>query len=166
MCKGIYLKTMNIRLVLYSFICLFILHNIPYGKPNRWLQTKTFPSCRRKDKLIPSCTHLKTISGEATQCEPFQCFQSPADSSHGATPCPSTSTPGKIIVDVKVNVQVYSPGIPISLADCTIYIPGIETHFYSLISSGENSAFAYSAAAIVNHYNVAFSFHHLSITAA
>ena len=48
----------------------------------------------------------------------------------------------------------------------TIYTPGIGTHyFYSLISSGENSAFAHFAAAIANHYNSAFSFHQVPITA-
>ena len=36
---------------------------------------------------------------------------------------------------------------------------------YSLISSGENSAFAHFAAAIANHYNLAFSFHQVPITA-
>ena len=46
-----------------------------------------------------------------------------------------------------------------SSADCTIYTPGIGTHFYSLISSGENFAFAHFAAAMVNHYNLALSFH-------
>ena len=61
---------------------------------------------------------------------------------------------------------VYSPDIPVGSEDCTIYIPGIGTHsFYSLISSGENSAVAHFAAAIVNHYNLAFSFHQVPITA-
>ena len=36
---------------------------------------------------------------------------------------------------------------------------------YSLISSGENSAFARFAAALDNHYNLAFSFHQVPITA-
>ena len=36
---------------------------------------------------------------------------------------------------------------------------------YSLISTGENSAFAHSAAAIANHYNLAFSFPQVPITA-
>ena len=34
-----------------------------------------------------------------------------------------------------------------------------------LIISGENSAFAYFAAAIANHYNLAFSLHQVPITA-
>ena len=71
-----------------------------------------------------------------------------------------------INVNVNVNVHVYSPDIPVGSADCTIYTPGIGTHsFYSLISSGENSAFAHFAAAIANHYNLAFSFHQVPITA-
>ena len=35
----------------------------------------------------------------------------------------------------------------------------------SLISSGEDSTFAHFAAAIANHYNLAFSFHQVPITA-
>ena len=68
-------------------------------------------------------------------------------------------------VDVNVNVHVYSPDIPVGSADCTIYTPGIGTLFYCLTSSGENSAFACFAAAIANHYNSAFSFHQVPITA-
>ena len=51
-------------------------------------------------------------------------------------------------VNVNVNVHVYSPDIPVGSADCTIYTPGIGTHSYSLISSGENSTFVHFAAAI------------------
>ena len=36
---------------------------------------------------------------------------------------------------------------------------------YSLISSGEDSAFAHFAANIANHYKLAFSFHQVPITA-
>ena len=39
------------------------------------------------------------------------------------------------------------------------------TLFYSLISSGENSASAHFAAAVANHYNLAFSFHQVPINA-
>ena len=39
------------------------------------------------------------------------------------------------------------------------------SYLYSLISSGEDSAFAHFAAAIANRYNLAFSFHHVPITA-
>ena len=71
-----------------------------------------------------------------------------------------------INVNVNVNVHVYSPDIPVGSADCTIYTPGIwNTLFYSLISSWENSAFAHFATAIANHYNSAFSFHQVPITA-
>ena len=42
---------------------------------------------------------------------------------------------------------------------------GIGTLFFSLISSGENSAFVHFAAATANHYNVAFSSHGVPITA-
>ena len=70
------------------------------------------------------------------------------------------------LVNVNVNVHVYSPDIPVGSADCTIYTPGIGTHsFYSLLISGKNSAFAHFAAAIANHYNSAFSFHQVPITA-
>ena len=68
-------------------------------------------------------------------------------------------------MNVNVHVHVYSPDIPVGSADCTIYTPGIGTHSYSLISSGENSAFVHFAAAIANHYNLGFSFHQVPITA-
>ena len=48
-----------------------------------------------------------------------------------------------LMLNVNVNVHVYSPDIPVGSADCTIYTPGIGTHSFSLISSGENSAFAH-----------------------
>ena len=55
--------------------------------------------------------------------------------------------------------------LPLSSA-FTIYIPGIGILLlYSLISSGENSAFAHFTAAIANHYNLTFSFHKVPITA-
>ena len=66
---------------------------------------------------------------------------------------------------INVNVHVYSPDIPVGSADCTIYTHGDGTHTYSLISSVENSAFAHFAAAVANHYNLAFSFHQVPITA-
>ena len=69
-------------------------------------------------------------------------------------------------VNVNVNVHVYSPDIPVGSADCTIYTPGIGTHSFTVSSPlGENSAFAHFAAAIANHYNLAFSFHQVPITA-
>ena len=37
--------------------------------------------------------------------------------------------------------------------------------FYSLIFSVENSAFAHFIVAVANHYNTAFSFHQVTITA-
>ena len=58
-----------------------------------------------------------------------------------------------ITVTVNVNVSVYSLKFPLSSADITIYDPGIG-----------NSAFAHFAAAIANHYNLAFSFHQVPIT--
>ena len=67
--------------------------------------------------------------------------------------------------NVNVNVSVYSLKSPLLSANCTNYIPGIGILSYSLISSGENSAFARFAAAIANHYNLAFSSHQLPITA-
>ena len=60
---------------------------------------------------------------------------------------------------------LYSPDIPARSMDCTIYIPGIGTLFYRLISSQGNSVFAHFTAAIANHYNLAFSFHQVPITA-
>ena len=56
-----------------------------------------------------------------------------------------------------VNVSVYSLKSPLSSADFTIYGPGIGTLSYTVSSpSGENSAFEHFAAAIANHYNLAF----------
>ena len=63
--------------------------------------------------------------------------------------------------NVNVNVHVYSPDILLGL-----HLWYWNTLFYSLISSGENSAFANSAADVVNHYNVAFSFYQVPITVA
>ena len=48
------------------------------------------------------------------------------------------------MVNVNVNVHVYSPDIPVGSVDCTIYTPGIGTLSFSLISSGENSAFLHT----------------------
>ena len=53
-------------------------------------------------------------------------------------------------------MSVYSLKSPLSSAVFTIYAPGTGTLSYSLISSGENSAFAHFAAAIANHYNFSF----------
>ena len=52
-----------------------------------------------------------------------------------------------------------------SSADFTIYTPGIGTLSYSLIPFWENSAFVHFSAAIANHYNLAFPFHQVPITA-
>ena len=52
-----------------------------------------------------------------------------------------------------------------SSTNFTIYSPGFGTLSYSLTSSGENSVFAHFAAALVNHYNLAISFHHVPISA-
>ena len=69
-------------------------------------------------------------------------------------------------VNVNVYVHVYSPDIPVRSADCRIYTPGIGTHSFTASSPlGRKSAFAHFAAAIANHYNVAFSFHQVPITA-
>ena len=35
---------------------------------------------------------------------------------------------------MNANVHVYSPDIPIGSADCTIYTPGIETHYVTVSS--------------------------------
>ena len=77
--------------------------------------------------------------------------------------CPSKSH--YCYKNVNVNVSVYSLKSPLSSADFTIYAPRIGTFLYSLISSGENSAFVQFDAAIANHYNLAFSFHQVPITA-
>ena len=55
-----------------------------------------------------------------------------------------------------VNVYIYSPDYPVSSIDCTLYTLILEHTFYSLLSSGENSAIADSAAAVANHYSLAF----------
>ena len=69
-------------------------------------------------------------------------------------------------ITINLDVSVYSLKSPLSSADITIYAPGIGTLSLldSLISSGENSAFAHFAAAIANHYNLAFLFHQVPIT--
>ena len=62
-----------------------------------------------------------------------------------------------------VNVHVCSPDIPVSSEGCTIYTPVVWTHAFAVfISSGENSAFVRSEAAIANHYNSAFFVHQVS----
>ena len=63
-----------------------------------------------------------------------------------------------------LNIRIYGPDIHMTSADCTIYIPGFGTVCYSIISSGKNSALAYFAAPIANHYNLAFSFHQVLST--
>ena len=50
-------------------------------------------------------------------------------------------------------------------SDFTIYTPGIGTLSYSLISSRKNSSFAHFATAIASHYNLAFLFQQVPITA-
>ena len=67
--------------------------------------------------------------------------------------------------NVNVNINVYSPDNPAGSAACAIYTAGIGKLFYSLISSGENSAFAHISASIASHYNSAFSIHQVPITA-
>ena len=64
---------------------------------------------------------------------------------------------------LNVKVSVYSLISPLSSADFTIYTPWYwNSLLHSLISSGENSAFAHFAAAIANHYNLPSSFHQVS----
>ena len=58
-----------------------------------------------------------------------------------------------------VNVHVYGPDIPHEFSRLYNYTAGIGTHFTVFISSGENSA------AIINHYNSAFLFYQVPITA-
>ena len=58
-----------------------------------------------------------------------------------------------------LNVPVYSPEIPVSLADCTVYNAGIGTRPHSLIFfSEEIHHFAHSVAAtdLTNYYNATF----------
>ena len=38
------------------------------------------------------------------------------------------------LINVNVNVHVYSPDIPVGSADCTIYTPGIGTHSFTVSS--------------------------------
>ena len=52
---------------------------------------------------------------------------------------------------INVNVVANSPAIPVGLALYNLHPWYWNTHFYSLISSGKNSAFAYFAAAIASH---------------
>ena len=75
------------------------------------------------------------------------------DSTFHVTETPAVTTQPSVNVNVNANVSVYSLKSPLSSADFTIYAPDI---LYSLISSGENSAFAHFAAAIANHYNFSF----------
>ena len=53
-----------------------------------------------------------------------------------------------------VNVHVYSPDIPVGSADCTIYTPGVGTH--SFIISSPLDRIQHFAAAMANHYHLAF----------
>ena len=39
-----------------------------------------------------------------------------------------------LVINVNVNVHVYSPDIPVGSADCTIYTPGIGTHSFTVSS--------------------------------
>ena len=70
-----------------------------------------------------------------------------------------------MILSVNVNVHVYSSDIPVGSADCTIYTPDIVTHSFMVSSPLRSSAFLHCVAAIANHYNLAFSFHNVAITA-
>ena len=70
------------------------------------------------------------------------------------------------INEIDVDLHIYSPDIPVSSADCTIYTTGIGTQSFTVSSSWDNSTFVRPAEAIANHYNVAFSFHQVLITAA
>ena len=63
-------------------------------------------------------------------------------------------------LNVNVNVFVYSLKSPLSSTDFTIYSPGIGTLSYTV-----SSPLMHFAAAIANHYNLAFSFHQIPITA-
>ena len=72
--------------------------------------------------------------------------------------------------NVNVNVNVgYMFIVPISTlgsADCTIYTPGIGTLSFTVSSPlGGIQHLRTFAAAIANHYNLAFSFHQVPITA-
>ena len=67
-------------------------------------------------------------------------------------------------VNVYINVLVYGLDIPIGSADYNLHPWYWNTLLCSLISSGDNSAFAHFAAATANHYNLAFSFLQVPIT--
>ena len=71
----------------------------------------------------------------------------------------------KTASNVNVNVYVYSLISPWVQRLDNLHPWYWNSLSYSLISSGENSAFVYFAAAIANHYNSAFSFHWVAITA-
>ena len=63
-------------------------------------------------------------------------------------------------------MSVYSLKYPLSSADFTIYAPGIGTLSFTVSSPlWRIQHFAHFAAAIANHYNLAFSFQQVPITA-
>ena len=56
-----------------------------------------------------------------------------------------------------VHAHVYSPDIPVSSADCTMYTPGIGTRSFTVSSPLWRIQHLHnSAAAIAQHYNLAF----------
>ena len=64
-----------------------------------------------------------------------------------------------VICSINVNVHVYRQ-ISTWIQQTVQFTPLLLEHtFYSLISSGKNSAFGNFAAAAANHYNLAFLFH-------
>ena len=69
-------------------------------------------------------------------------------------------------INVSVNVHVYSPDIPVEFSRlCNLHPWYWNSLLFSLISSGENSAFTHVAAATANPSNLAFLFYQVRITA-
>ena len=67
------------------------------------------------------------------------------------------------MLNINVNVHVYSQNNHVTLAACAIYILGIKKYSYTFNYSLENSSFAQFAAAKVNANNLSFSFHQVPI---
>ena len=61
-------------------------------------------------------------------------------------------------------MYMFRPDTTMSSADYNSH-PWYWNTFFSLISSGENSVFAHSGAAVANQHNVSFLFHQVPITA-
>ena len=62
-------------------------------------------------------------------------------------------------INVNVNVHVCSTDIPVGSADCTIYSPSTGTFSFTVSSPlGRIQHLSTFAAAIANHYKLAFSF--------